>query len=300
MRPAFSVIFLTTLSGAGQGLFIAVYAAQLAARPPMGFLFAGGLLAAGLAALGLFASLFHLGRLSAGWRAASQWRTSWLSREVIALPLFVVSSFLYGVNGSPLLGAIALAVCVALFVCTAMIYACLKFLQEWASPLTLLNFAALGTASGFTLAAALAALFAPTLVAPYSAAGIALTLLAFVARAASLARNAKLKARSTLQSAIGVAHPRIAQRSQGFTAGSFNTREFFHGASAAKLRAVKWSFLLLTFAAPVALLGAGLALGSPAFLAVAFPVQYLGLLAERWFFFAQANNPQNLYYQAIA
>jgi DMSO reductase anchor subunit len=27
-------------------------------------------------------------------------------------------------------------------------------------------------------------------------------------------------------------------------------------------------------------------------------VQYVGLLAERWFFFAQANHPQNLYYQA--
>jgi DMSO reductase anchor subunit len=36
------------------------------------------------------------------------------------------------------------------------------------------------------------------------------------------------------------------------------------------------------------------------FLAAAFLVQYLGLLAERWFFFAQANHPQNLYYQSIA
>jgi DMSO reductase anchor subunit len=26
----------------------------------------------------------------------------------------------------------------------------------------------------------------------------------------------------------------------------------------------------------------------------------LGLLAERWFFFAQANHPQNLYYQNIS
>jgi DMSO reductase anchor subunit len=35
-------------------------------------------------------------------------------------------------------------------------------------------------------------------------------------------------------------------------------------------------------------------------LVLAFVVQYLGLLAERWFFFAQANHPQNLYYQAVA
>jgi len=262
--------------------------------------FAGGLLAAALASLGLMASFFHLGRWRAAWRAASQWRTSWLSREVIALPLFIATSLVYGLTSSLLMGTLALVACIALFVCTGMIYACLKFLQEWASPLTLVNFALLGTASGFTLAAALAVLFSPALVAPYATAAIALTLSAFAARAASLARNARLRPRSTPQSAIGASQPRVAQRSQGFTGGAFNTREFFHGTSRARLRAVKWSFLVLAFAVPVVLLAAGLAAGSLGLLAAAFPVQYLGLLAERWFFFAQANHPQNLYYQAIA
>ena len=32
----------------------------------------------------------------------------------------------------------------------------------------------------------------------------------------------------------------------------------------------------------------------------AFGVQYVGLLAERWFFFAQSNHPQNLYYQTVS
>ena len=82
--------------------------------------------------------------------------------------------------------------------------------------------------------------------------------------------------------------------------GSFNTREFFHGSSLAFLRAVKWGFLLLVFPLPLALLAAGLAWQVPAVLAAAFLLQYLGLLAERWFFFAQANHPQNLYYQAIS
>lgn len=300
MRPAFSVIFLTTLCGAGQGLLLAIYGAQLASVPPRGLVLAGGVLAAALAALGLFASFFHLGRLKPAWRAASQWRTSWLSREVIALPVFIALSLLYAFTGSFFIGTAALAACIALFVCTGMIYACLKFLQEWASPLTLVNFVLLGCASGFTLAAALTALFAPSLVVPYAAAAVVLTLLGLATRGASLARNARLKARSTVQSAIGASHPRVAQRSQGFTGGSFNTREFFHGASRAKLAAVKWSFLVLAFAAPVVLIAAALALGSLGLLAAAFPVQYLGLLAERWFFFAQANHPQNLYYQAIA
>ena len=51
---------------------------------------------------------------------------------------------------------------------------------------------------------------------------------------------------------------------------------------------------------PLLCLAAGLSTGSIALLAAAFALQYLGLLAERWFFLAQANHPQNLYYQAIS
>jgi hypothetical protein len=29
-------------------------------------------------------------------------------------------------------------------------------------------------------------------------------------------------------------------------------------------------------------------------------LQYIGLLAERWFFFADTSHPQNLYYQGIS
>ena len=43
--------------------------------------------------------------------------------------------------------------CIALFVCTSMIYICLKFLQEWHTLLTLVNFVLLGAASGALLAA---------------------------------------------------------------------------------------------------------------------------------------------------
>ena len=63
------------------------------------------------------------------------------------------------------------------------------------------------------------------------------------------------------------------------------------------MRSIKWTFLVAVFPVPLALLAAGLAWQAPALLAAAFVVQYAGLLAERWFFFAQANHPQNLYYQ---
>jgi len=89
------------------------------------------------------------------------------------------------------------------------------------------------------------------------------------------------------------------QRSMGFMGGSFNTREFFHGAPAVVYEAARWAFLVLAFPVPALLLAVGLeGGGTPAF-AAAFGVQYLGLLAERWFFFAQARHPQNLYYQTV-
>jgi DMSO reductase anchor subunit len=200
----------------------------------------------------------------------------------------------------PWIGVLTVVACVALFVSTGMIYACLKFLQEWASPLTLINFFLLGAASGTTLAAALAAWLAPAVTAPYAKAAIALTIIALVGRVASLARNAKLRPKSSLQTAIGIKHPRIVQKAQGFMGGSFNTREFFHGASKEKLRTIKWGFLLLTFPVPALLLLAGLGTSARAAYGLAFAVQYAGLLAERWYFFAQANHPQNLYYQAIS
>ena len=121
-----------------------------------------------------------------------------------------------------------------------------------------------------------------------------------IGRAASLVRNARLRPKSTLQTAIGINHPRIVQMSQGFVGASFNTREFFHGRSMSFLRSIKWLFLFGAFALRTLLLAAGLAAAPKTAIVAAFAVQYLGLLAERWFFLAQANHPQNLYYRAIA
>jgi DMSO reductase anchor subunit len=181
-----------------------------------------------------------------------------------------------------------------------MIYACIKFLQEWASPLTVINYLLLGTASGFTLAAAYSAFAAPAMIEFYAVWAIIITLAALVMRVSALLRNARIKHKSSLQTAIGVRHVRIVQKAQGQMGGSFNTRDFFHHASVAAFRSVKWLFLILVFVVPVALLWAGLSTHAQALLATAFVAQYLGLLLERWFFFAQANHPQNLYYQTIS
>ncbi|MBN8486217.1 MAG: dimethyl sulfoxide reductase anchor subunit [Burkholderiales bacterium] len=304
MKPAFSVIFLTTLIGAAQGLFLLLVGSQALGLAHTEFLILGGVVCLVLAALGLFASFFHLGHPERAWRAATMWRTSWLSREVIALPVFMGSvlcwtaSLAMGWPGAAvwaLLGALA---CVVLFLCTAMIYASLKFLQEWASAYTLVNYVLLGCASGATLAAALAALRQAELAPPYVLIAITLTVAGAVSRSLSLRRNARLRPRSTLQTAIGIRHPHIVQIATGFLGGSFNTREFFHGQPQAVMVLARNGFLVLAFALPLLLLA--LSISYPMLLPVAFVVQYLGLLLERWFFFAQSSHPQNLYYQRSA
>jgi DMSO reductase anchor subunit len=309
MHPAFSVIFFTTLAGAAQGLVVALAVAVLAgASLPRGFELAALGVALVLLLGGLVASTFHLGRPERAWRAMAMWRTSWLSREVIVLPAFIalVALWLLVVwtdlavpRALPALASIALAA--LLWLCTAMIYACLKFIREWAHPLTLVNYVLLGLASGLLLAATLAALTGAGEFARAAAVwGLAVTLLAALTRGASLVRNARLRPVSTLASATGIKGPNLRQTAMGMTGGAFNTREFFHGKPLWLVQRVKLAFIVLAFVLPVALLAAALASGAAIWLAAAFVLQYVGLLAERWFFFAQARHPQNLYYQVVS
>ncbi|MCU0834381.1 MAG: dimethyl sulfoxide reductase anchor subunit [Chromatiaceae bacterium] len=325
MHPAFSVIFLTTLLGAGQGLFLALFTGQLYALAHLlpaqseRFYAGGSLIALALLVLGLLASFFHLGRPERAWRAASQWRTSWLSREVIVLPITMALVAAYGlahwlgltqplivVGGilpldvTLILGLLGTIAAFALFVCTAMIYASVRFLEEWHSPLTVANFTFLGLASGFMLAAAYSAWLGNELVGFFGTWAVTATLLGLITRAASLVRNRRLKHKSNLQSAIGVRHKAIAQKAQGATGGSFNTREFFHGRGARTLSLVRGAFLVLVFPLPIVLIAVAYGIESATLPLAAFLLQYLGLLAERWYFFAEARHPQNLYYQSVA
>ena len=310
MNPAFSIVFLTTLIGCGQGVFIATVfgvtamgsagreLAILASAVSLLFLMAG-----------LIASFFHLGRPERAWRAIACWRTSWLSREIIILGLTIVLIALYGllhwfgIDQTTLsvrfVGWIGVGMAILLYVCTAMIYACIKFLQEWATPLTVINFSLLGLCSGFTLATGLAYSLDLSISGLFLVAAMVTTALAMVMKIAALVRNARLKARSTVQSAIGIKHRQVTQRSMGHTGGSFNTRAFFHHCSDRLIRNMRSAVLISVFVVPLVLLGLSPQFDSSLLLWAALIVQFAGLIGERWLFFAQANHPQNLYYQTV-
>ena len=305
MNPAWSVIIFTTLAGAAQGLLVSLALARLAGivMAPV-FLSRSLLLALAMLLAALAASFLHLGRPERAWRAVLMWRTSWLSREVIVLPAFIAAVALWWMVGESVHTAWLLAVlslAALLWWCTAMIYACLRFVQEWAHPLTLAGFVLIGLSSGAVLACALAAAAGEAgllqATAPWA---LRATVAALVVRLVALRRNARLKHKSTLQSATGIKAGVLKQTSMGMSAGAFNTREFFHRAGAAAFGQIKLTFIVLGFVLPAALMLWAINAESVALWLAACMAQLPGLAAERWFFFAQARHPQNLYYQVVS
>ena len=309
MHPAFSILFFTTLAGAAQGLLVALALAQIGGVA-MDSSFVLQAIALGLVLLlaGLASSFLHLGHKMRAWRAVLMWRTSWMSREVIVLPAYIGLTALwwlslYSEADTVLARALPWAIVIGallLWYCTAMIYACLRFIQEWAHWSTVANFVLIGLASGSVLTCALAASSGQALLlstlAPWASAA---TLVAALVRWFSLRRNSSLRPASTLQSATGIQAQRLVQTSMGMSGGAFNTREFFHGASQLVVRNVRWAFVLGLFVLPLGLQLCALSSAANWPWAWAALLQAPSLIAERWVFFAQAKHPQNLYYQVV-
>ena len=311
MRPQFSIIFFTTLVGMAQGLLFFLALINLEA-PVLSATFLINLalpVSFILLTLGLIASFFHLGHPERAWRAAMMWRTSWLSREVIALPVVMLATaltFLYiksGIAPTWLWAAVMMST-LALWICTAKIYQCIRFIQEWSHPSTLSNFILLGLSSGGLLLEFLLLVWnepnTPIGISLISVVNFTALFLALNLKLWMWRRNQKLKPKSNLASATGIKGSNIRQTSMGFMGGSFNTREFFHHQTDRVISNIRKIILLMVYIGPMVLLAFNLSSPSISQVAIALLVHYIGLLAERWMFFAEANHPQNLYYQRVS
>ncbi len=318
MHPAFSLIFFTAMAGMAQGMVMSLLVLHLAGDPlPNHFMnYLAFPIILLLLAGGLLASFFHLGHPERAWRAILMWRTSWLSREVLVMPSFIALSVLayiysWQLGSIPnwlwlLLGIFA----VLLWVCTAMIYQCIRFIQEWAHPVTMVNFIALGFASGWFLLMTLFAIWSAWLpdqaiVTSQNLAGVTgftgfLLMLSLTLKLWIWKRNRSLKPKSSLRSATGIQQGPVRQISMGMMGGSFNTREFFHRQSNFFVANVRKLAFFGAYLIPVTLLVIATSQASLNFIIAAFLVHLLGLMAERWLFFAESSHPQNLYYQRIA
>jgi DMSO reductase anchor subunit len=314
MHPAFSIVFFTTASGAGFALLLLLgLGAPLALLPSSsGFGFAALAIAVLLAAVGLISSAFHLGRPERAWRAFSQWRSSWLSREGVFSVLTFMPSAVFGIGWVffgittglvGLCGVFAAALAAATIYCTGMIYASLKPIHQWHNSWVVPNYYALGLMSGFLILNFLVRFWAPqpTRVAVFS---LLVVLVAWGAKERYWRFIDTTSARSTVESATllgsrGKVHLLEAPHTEenyllkemGFQVGRRHRLRLRRIARLA-------GFVLPVLLTLVALLFGGAFGGAAAGLAVVSAA--LGLVVERWLFFAEAKHTVTLYYGAVA
>ncbi|MSP90129.1 MAG: dimethyl sulfoxide reductase anchor subunit [Alphaproteobacteria bacterium] len=314
MHPAFSVIFFTTASGAGYGLLalLGVGAALGLLPPDRLFGVIAFALSFGLITAGLLSSTFHLGHPERAWRALTQWRSSWLSREgVLAIATYVPAGlfaigwvFLADNRGVwAWLGVASAGLAALTVICTAMIYASLRTIHQWCNGWVVPNYVALALMTG--------ALWLGALMQALGVVGAWVGWLALCAIAlAALVKLAYWRfidtsaAVSTAESATGLgALGPVRMLDPPHTQENYLQREMgFRIARkhATKLRA---SVVLLGFAVPAALTALALLGNAPPVIAIAASAlaalsASVGVVVERWLFFAEAKHVVTLYYGA--
>lgn len=307
MHPAKSVILFTTATGAGYGLLFCLALARLLGLlgPESQSGWTALIVVFALISGGLLSSTFHLGRPERAWRALSQWRTSWLSREGLA----ALFSFLPGVglaltweqSGSwpQIFALLSMLMAVVTVYCTAMIYACLKPVPAWSSPLVPLGYLLLGLGSGGLLldfALRLAGNNQPVV---SQLAALAL-LAAFVVKLVYWRKLVRQPTTSTIESATGLGKIGKVSLLEGpHSEANYLMQEMGFKIARKHAEKLRRYSLLLGFALPALLLFILADLPGPAALLLLLFVlaaHAVGLLLERWLFFAEAKHSVALYY----
>lgn len=287
MHPAPSVIIFTTLSGLGFGL---LFFLGLGMPPVTGlFAFIFFAIAYVLAAGGLLASTFHLGHPERAWKALSQWRSSWLSREGICAIAALVVMAIYGAGlvfadtALAPIGWIGAFLSLATVYTTSMIYTQMKSVPRWHIPWTPAKFLTLSLAGGALLAGQVS--FAIVLLT--LSGGI--TLATWIIGDRAFARSGTTMETATGLGTIGA----VRAFEPPHTGTNYLMREFIHVVGrkhAQKLRIIGFT---LAFVVPIILLllpfGHVLAL-------VAVLSHVAGVATARWLFFAEAEHVVGLYY----
>ena len=312
MRPALSIVFFTVSSGAGFSLLALLgVGAPLRLLPTSAsFGFVALALAFLLAAGGLVSSVFHLGRPERAWRALSQWRSSWLSREGVFSVLtfipaagFGVGWFFFGkTDGLVGLCAIAAAaLSITTIYCTSMIYASLKPVHQWRNQWVVPNYFALGLMSGCLILDFLTRLWADRS-SGVTLLGLIVVLAAWWMKERYWRAIDTSSAASTVASATALGNRgRVRMFEAPHTEENYLLKEMGYRIARQhknRLRRIARlaGFVLPGLASFVVLLMSGMSGTILAGLGVASAA--LGLLVERWLFFAEAKHTVILYYGA--
>lgn len=308
MNPAFSIVFFSTASGAGFGLLLLTgIAAPLGLLPQnRWFAFASLAVAAALAVAGLLSSTLHLGRPERAWRAFSQWRTSWLSREGVFSVLTFAPAAVFGVGWFffgrtdgivGLCGILAATLAGATIYSTGMIYATLKPIRQWHNRWVVPNYLLLGLMAGMLLLDLIVRFWAFPMGIPLVT--LAVTALAWWLKERYWRSIDTTSAASTMASATGLGRRgKVRMLEPPNTEENYLLKEMgFRIARKHRMR-LRLVARLAAFVVPLILTLVALAAGSVIAAALAVPSAALGLVVERWLFFAEATHTVTLYYGA--
>ena len=314
MHPEMSLVLLTVLAGAGQGIFILLVALDILANGSgavsSGFIYTAGAVSLLLQAAGIVASTSHLGNPHRGWRAILMVANSWLSREVITLSASVGAALAYMLAyhfGLPeglriASGLAGVAASIGFYISSSMVYASVTFIKEWANAYTPVNFTLFGITSGFGAGLAILYYIQPdhALTQTINYIVIFLTLLSLLTKALAYKFNANAYVSVNIKNAVGVNNPDIRLIDMGTSYAHYNTKEYYHPSSEAADKQTRSIVLNAAFVLPLIIwIAAAINVFGElnSVIGIAAAVLMIGgLLLERRVFFTQGNNIQNLYY----
>ncbi len=300
MHPAPSIVLFTVLTGLGLGQMAWL---GLGLGPDDGlFRWLACALALGLAGAGGLFSTGHLGRRENAWRAFSQWRSSWLSREaclmVAAMAAFGLYAAIWCLGGVRLwgLGLAASALSVATIHSTAMIYAQLKTVPRWSATPTPALFLVTGLTGGLLATGAVAGLVGVAVAAWWVALALAVAASVAVWWQTSAAGSVRGSQGSSVESATGLGFMgRVRNFEAPHTGSNYLLKEMAYEVGRRRAFELRRLGAVLGYLAPLILALLWLILGGW-LMALALAAHVAGMLALRWLFFAEAEHVQALYY----
>jgi DMSO reductase anchor subunit len=310
VHPAASIILFTTASGLGYGLLAVAGLYTAFGLMPSGIWFGVVTLglALGLVTLGLMSSTFHLGHPERAWRAFSQWRSSWLSREgILAVATYVPAGLLaLGFLSASVTGGLwrlsgllaALGALITVY-CTSMIYASLKAVPRWHNPWVPAVYLLLAAMTGLIWFDALLRLFGMGQISITAVASLSIAV-AWIAKSAYWASIDGAALVASAASATGLTTDGDVRLLESpHTTANYLMREM--GFTVARKHARKLRRLtvvcafLLPFTMQVVASAAPAIVGTIA-VCLSAGLAMLGVVMERWLFFAEAQHTVTLYY----
>ena len=307
MHPSKSIIFFTVISGTGYGIFIGLLFNILFIEIlySLNYKLFISLVSFLMIVLGLLSSTLHLGHPERAWRAFSQWKSSWLSREglVSVITFFPMVLFYYfwinNINGYVFLLIILCIFSLLTIFCTGQMYATLKTIPSWnnslVTPIYIFNGITVG--SLFVYSINFYFNYNIFLYEKFIIITITINLLLKISYWILI----RQKTNTNIQTAVGIKSKDISFFEGPHTGKNYLTTEMINKSNNKNNNFLRLTFCILTFIIPLYMINQYSTLIVDQFILklsmiFVFILALVGMIIERYLFFIQSKHVVGLYY----